>query len=67
VSRESDFSELVLARLAQLLEGQRRNDESQRRIERRLEDIAHDTDALDRSNRPYGDGTRLPRRRRRGQ
>lgn len=35
------------------------------RLERRLDDVADDTDALDRFNRPYGDGTRLARRRHR--
>jgi hypothetical protein len=36
------------------------------RIERRLDDVALDVDAIDRFNRPYGDGERIsPRRRRR--
>jgi hypothetical protein len=35
------------------------------RLLRRLEDVAEDVDELDRFNRPYGDGTKLPRERRR--
>ena len=31
------------------------------RIERRLNDVAVDVDAIDRFNRPHGDGTRDPR------
>jgi hypothetical protein len=35
------------------------------RIEIRLDDVSVDVDALDRFNRPYGDGARVKQRRRR--
>ena len=35
------------------------------RLERRVSDVAADVDAIDRFNRPYGDGTRAIGRRRR--
>jgi len=66
MSRDLDMG-LILARLNEVLAGQRRLEStleaSQRRLENKFEDIAHDTDAIDRYNRPYGDGTRLTRRR----
>ncbi|HEY2432040.1 MAG TPA: hypothetical protein VGI12_05130 [Vicinamibacterales bacterium] len=66
MSGNPGLADLVLARLAELLQGQRRVLEGLRRIEGRLKSVAEDTDALDRYNRPYGDGARLPRGRRRG-
>jgi len=55
----SRLAELILARLAEILE-------RVARVEHRMIEIAEDVDALDRVNRPYGDGTRLPRKLRRG-
>lgn len=42
----------------------RRTDERLDQIERMIHEIAADVDELDRFNRPYGDGTKLPRERR---
>jgi hypothetical protein len=36
------------------------------RLERRLGDVDASVDEIDRWHRPYGDGTRVPPRRRRG-
>jgi hypothetical protein len=46
------------ARLAQVLE-------SNRRIEQKIDEQGEAIDDLDRALKPYGDGTRFPRRRQR--
>ena len=53
----SHVGELILARLDELLE-------RVSRMEPKLADVADAVDELDRFNRPFGDGTRLPRSRR---
>lgn len=35
------------------------------RLERRIDDVAEDVDTIDRTLRPYGDGTKVRRRGRR--
>jgi hypothetical protein len=57
-ARRTRTADLILAGLAEI---------SQRlaRIEHSLAGIADDVDALDRYQRPYGDGAKLPQRRRR--
>lgn len=53
--RRTAVAELVLSRLAEVLE-------RLARIELHLSQQADDLDALDRGLRPFGDGTKLPRR-----
>jgi hypothetical protein len=54
----SHFAEMVLARLAEILD-------RLSRLELRISDLGDEIDELDRTRRPFGDGTRMrPRRRR---
>ena len=56
VESRSRVADLVLARLAEVLE-------RLAAIERRLAEVADDVDAIDRHSHPYGDGTKPARRR----
>jgi len=52
----SQVAQLILERLADL-------QQRLARVEHDVGDIADDLDAFDRAHRPYGDGSRPPRRR----
>jgi hypothetical protein len=58
-SDRSRIAELMLSRLAEVLE-------RLRRVEQQLAEMSEGLDTIDRTLRPYGDGRRLPWRARRG-
>jgi hypothetical protein len=55
----SRLADLILERLAEVIE-------FLTRIDRRQRDLEETVDAIDRWLRPYGDGTKLQQRQRRG-
>lgn len=52
----SHMGRLILARLDEILQ-------RMTRLEHQVADVADDVDALDRYQRPYGDGTKIPKGR----
>ena len=67
VEPRSHVAGLILSQLGQLLDRvaamEQRLLERSAAIERTIADLADDVDAIDRFNKPYGDGTKPARRR----
>ena len=61
--RDRSDDNVIVSRLDEILE---RVGRIEHRLEHQVTELAEDVDAIDRFLRPYGDGTRFPRRHRRG-